>query len=98
MKNTAKLVTVTLSKPVKVDGEEITEIKLRKPTAGEMRGVNLAQLAVMNTDAMLAVLPRITQPSLTEQQLAGEDVDLSDFMEMAGVVVNTFFGKALGGA
>ncbi len=74
--------TVTLSAPVMVDGEEVSRISLRGPKAGELRGVRLTQ---MDTDALMKLLPRITQPPLSGAQLSG--LKLSDFFALAAPAV-----------
>ncbi|MGV6840167.1 MAG: phage tail assembly protein [Planktomarina sp.] len=94
MTNNKSLVSFTLSKAVEIDGKKVTEIKLRQPVAGEMRGVNLSQVILGHTDTMLEVLPRITMPPLTTAQLAGEDIDFKDFTGMCNAVVSNFFGNA----
>ena len=54
--------TVQLDTPIKRGDGQITSVTLRKPNAGELRGVSLAELLQMKVDALQAVLPRITNP------------------------------------
>lgn len=76
---------VTLDKPV-VRGEQIIDqVTLMKPTAGTLRGVSLAAVANAEVDALIKVLPRMTAPILTEQELAA--LELPDLVALAGKVV-----------
>ncbi|EPH0095053.1 phage tail assembly protein [Pluralibacter gergoviae] len=77
--------TVTLETPLKRGEQFIDSITLIKPTAGTLRGVSLAALAGSEVDALIKVLPRITSPSLTEQEIA--TLDLPDLIALAGEVV-----------
>ncbi|MDP1980566.1 phage tail assembly protein [Undibacterium sp.] len=81
--------TITLDEPLKRGDTEITTITLRKPKAGELRGVSLIDLGNMNVVALQQVLPRITAPILTAQDVASLDpADLMDIgMEVAGFLV-----------
>ncbi|MGC9419664.1 MAG: phage tail assembly protein, partial [Rhodovulum sp.] len=51
---------ITLQSPVQRKDETIDQIHLRRPAAGELRGLSLAQLMQMNVDAILKLVPRIT--------------------------------------
>ncbi|WP_157946781.1 phage tail assembly protein [Thalassobius sp. I31.1] len=82
--------TVTLNDPVTVDGNPVSEITLRKPTSGELRGLSLVDILRMETTAMLNLLPRITQPPLNAAQLGA--LDPADFTDLAGKTV-LFFAK-----
>ncbi len=76
---------VPLEKAVKRGEQEITEVTLIKPQAGTLRGVSLAALANSEVDALIKVLPRMTAPSLTEQEVGA--LDLPDLVALAGKVV-----------
>lgn len=76
---------VTLENPIKRGEQEITEVTLIKPTAGTLRGVGLAAVASSEVDALIKVLPRMTAPNLTEQEIAA--LELPDFVALAGKVV-----------
>lgn len=95
--NTPKSVTVNLSKPVKIDGEDVTKITLRKPMVGELRGQKLIEVIQMDVNAMIAVIPRISVPPLMDHQLANGEIEPEDFMDMAAKVA-TFFAKGPAGA
>lgn len=75
---------VILDQPITRGSTEITEILVRKPNAGELRGTQIANLLQMDVTALTLVLPRITQPILTKQDV--EQMDLGDFTQLAMVL------------
>ena len=85
--------TVTLDTPIARQGGAITGVTLRKPTAGELRGVQLGALLQMEVSALLTVLPRITQPSLTAPELAA--MDPADLLQIGTEVAGFLLPKAL---
>ncbi|WP_297200149.1 phage tail assembly protein [uncultured Pluralibacter sp.] len=76
---------VTLETPVKRGEQLIDTLTLMKPNAGTLRGLSLAAVANAEVDALIKVLPRMTSPSLTEQEIAA--LDLVDMVALAGKVV-----------
>jgi len=79
--------TVELDTPI-VRGEHvITSVSLRKPMAGELRGVSLIELMQMDVLALRKVLPRITTPSLTDIEIGR--MDPADLVQ-CGVAVSGF--------
>lgn len=76
---------VILEKPLKRGDQEVKEITLIKPNAGTLRGVSLAAVANSEVDALIKVLPRMTAPMLTEQEVAA--MELPDLVALAGQVV-----------
>lgn len=65
--------TVTLDTPIARGEQRIATLDIRKPNAGELRGVHLADLLQMDVAALIKVLPRLTQPTLTEQDVGAMD-------------------------
>lgn len=84
--------TVTLETPVKSGGTDVTAVTLRKPKAGELRGLKLAEVMQMDADAMTLLLPRITTPILDPAVVA--ELDASDFAALAQKVMGFFLPKA----
>ncbi|AGN83638.1 phage tail assembly protein [Enterobacter sp. R4-368] len=76
---------ITLENPVKRGEQVIDQITLMKPNAGTLRGVSLASVANSDVDALIKVLPRVTAPSLTEQEVAA--LELPDLVALAGKVI-----------
>jgi hypothetical protein len=90
------LKTITLDTPITRGSSTITEVNLRKPTAGELRGVSLASLMQMDVTELTKVLPRITQPTLTDAELA--QLDIADLTQFATEVTGFLLPKALRGS
>ena len=66
---------LVLERPIpRGEKNSITEITLRKPAAGELRGLKLADLINGDVNATIRLVPRISQPSLTEQEVSALDV------------------------
>lgn len=80
-------VTVTLDEPIQRGSGSITQVTLRKPRAGSLRGLNLTDIAQMNVTALQKLLPRISEPTLTEQDVA--DMSPADLVA-CGVEVASF--------
>lgn len=76
---------VTLENPIKRGEQIVSAITLIKPNAGTLRGVSLAAVANSEVDALIKVLPRMTAPMLTEQEVA--TLELPDLVALAGKVV-----------
>lgn len=78
---------ITLDTPIKRGDDTIKSIEVRKPAAGELRGCNLTDLLQMDVVALTKVLPRITTPSLTEQEVGR--MDPADLLQL-GTEVSGF--------
>lgn len=65
--------TVTLDTPIKRGDTTITEIVLRKPQSGALRGTRLQAVMEMDVASMMTVIPRISTPALTPQEMADLD-------------------------
>lgn len=85
--------TITLDVPLQRGATTIGEVTLRKPNAGELRGINLADLLQLNATAIVTVLPRISQPSLTPPECA--QLDPADLMELGTKVASFFIRKSI---
>lgn len=83
-KSQAVTETVELDTPIQRGEQTFTQLELRKPAAGELRGVSLADLLQMNVDALTTVVPRISQPSLTAQEVG--QMDPADLVQIGGAV------------
>lgn len=83
--NTHDLRTVTLDTPIIRGETEVSTITLRRPKAGELRGLSIADIARLEVTAMLKLLPRITTPILNEAELANlPSEDLTALSNEAG--------------
>jgi len=84
---------ITLDTPIQRGATTIAEIVLRKPNAGELRGLSLQRLHAADADELLKLLPRITSPSLTPPECA--QLDPADLSEAGGVVISFLLKKAV---
>ena|SRR5690606_8847464 len=78
---------VPLDSPIQRGEQTINEVLVRKPMAGELRGVSLQDLIQMDVLALRKVLPRITIPSLTDHEIGR--MDPADLTQL-GVAVTGF--------
>lgn len=60
---------VTLEKPLQRGETTVATITLHKPNAGTLRGTSLRECLEMNTDAICTVIPRISDPKITPQEM-----------------------------
>lgn len=84
---------ITLDTPITRGETKITEITLRKPTAGELRGCNLTDLLQMDVATLQRVLPRITSPALTEQDVGR--MDPADMLQLGTEVSGFLLPKGM---
>lgn len=85
--------TVTLDTPITRGEQTITDVTLRKPQAGELRGVSLTALLQMDVDALTAVVPRISAPALTQADVRA--MDPADLVQIGGAVAGFLLQKGL---
>lgn len=83
---------ITLDEPIKRGDQTITAITLRKPAAGELRGVALTELLQLDVSALQKVLPRISAPTLTEQDVA--KMDPADLVQLGSAVAGFLLPKS----
>lgn len=90
--------SAVFSKPVDLDepitrGEQtIDQVTLRKPRSGELRGVALMDIAQLDVVALQRVLPRISQPTLTEADVA--NLAPADLLALGAELAGFFERKA----
>lgn len=84
--------TVTLDTPIKRGKTEIKEVILRKPQSGALRGVRLQALMEMDVNAVMAVLPRVSAPALTAQEV--NEMDPADLLALSVEVVTFLLPKS----
>ena len=84
--------TVTLDTPIVRGDTVISQITIRKPKAGALRGLSLTDVLKLEFDAIAKLVPRVASPVLVEHDLA--DMDLADFTKVATAVVGFFASPA----
>lgn len=86
-------IPVKLVEPIKrASGQTIETLTLRKPRAGELRGLKVGDLIGGDIAALLALLPRITEPTLIAEEAA--NLAAEDVAEIAGAVIGFFLSPA----
>lgn len=83
--------TVELDTPIQRGSKTVTEITVRKPKAGALRGVALADVLNMDVQALTKVLPRITDPAITEAEL--RNMDPADLVQLGSAVSGFLLAK-----
>lgn len=84
--------TITLDVPIQRKGGDITEITLRRPNSGELRGLNLQKIATLDMDAVSMLIPRIVQPMLTQDEI--NSMDLADLSTISYQIYCFFLPKS----
>lgn len=89
--------TAAAARPVQLDtpvtrGETtIDTLHIRKPKAGELRGLNMADVCQLNVNALCTLLPRITVPPITPAEVAA--LDPADFLALSAEVADFLLQK-----
>lgn len=78
---------VVLDRPIQRAGQTIAALQLRKPTAGELRGLSLVAVLQMDVDALATLLPRISAPVIHKPEVMA--MDPADLLE-CGIQVSGF--------
>ncbi|SFR79747.1 phage tail protein [Sphingomonas jatrophae] len=84
----------TLDEDVTLSGKVLfeagTEIVVRKPGSGELRGMTLLSLSQLDVETLEKLAPRITTPVIVK----GAAWALSDLMQFGGEVMDFLLPKA----
>lgn len=84
---------VELDTPILRGKTEITSVTVRKPQSGALRGTRLQALLDMDVNALITVLPRITTPALTTQEI--NEMDPADLVSLSVEVVTFLLKKSV---
>lgn len=84
---------VELDTPIQRDKTEVTSVTVRKPQAGALRGIRLQALMDMDVNAMITVLPRVTTPALTTQEIT--EMDPADLVSLSVEMVTFLLKKSV---
>ncbi len=85
--------TVTLDNPIQRGEQTISDIVVRKPMAGQLRGLNMTDILQVDVNALSKLLPRITSPALTEVDIGA--MDPADLMQLGQEVAAFLLPKKL---
>lgn len=85
----------TLDSAIVIDGVVLhpagTEIKVRKPQSGELRGLQVAALLQMDYNQLETLAPRVTTPMLHKQAVAA--MDPADLTQLGSEVTDFLLPK-----
>lgn len=86
--------TIILDTPIGRGQQTITEIVVRKPDSGSLRGASLNDLLHMDVNALIVVLPRLTltSPALTAVEI--NRMDPADLLQLGGAVASFLLPKS----
>lgn len=84
---------VLLDEPLQRGTTTITQIEVRKPMSGELRGVALVDLLNLDVNALRKVLPRITTPTLSDIEVGR--LDPADLVELGSKVASFLVKKSV---
>lgn len=85
--------TVTLDEPLQRGDDRISSIDLRRPKAGELRGLSMVDLVKLEIDALQQLLPRITTPTLSAHEIA--ELSPGDMFQLATEVAGFLLPKGM---
>lgn len=89
-------VTVELDTPIVRGEQTITRVELRKPDAGSLRGVSLINLLQMDVDALIAVVPRVSNPVITAPDVTR--MDPADLLQIGSAISGFLLPKSAAAA
>jgi hypothetical protein len=84
---------IVLDEPIVRGTQQITELRLRKPKAGELRGVSLSDLLNLDVAAIIKVVPRISLPSINEAEARA--MDPADLVQVGAKITSFLLKKSL---
>ncbi|MFC0206421.1 phage tail assembly protein [Novosphingobium soli] len=87
----AALALVTLDSPLPRGDTAVATVQVRKPKAGELRGLSLSALLNLDYTALETLLPRITIPTLSKQDVAA--LDPSDLTQLGSEIMDFLLPK-----
>lgn len=87
------MTTITLDTPIQREGQTIDRLELRKPAAGELRGLSMLALLQMDVEALATLLPRISTPMVSKPEAL--QMDPADLLAV-GVQVAGFLQQKAG--
>lgn len=85
----AKKAVFTLKKPIKRGDTEITEVELRAPDAGSLRGLKVGDILNLDVTQTRLLIPRISNITEAEFDQISKD-NLSDMTEIMTEVTYFF--------
>ena len=87
-----RFASITLSTPIPRGATTIDTLTIRKPKAGELRGLTLQDLVGTDVTALLKIIPRISSPVLTQEET--DNLEAEDLTEIGGTIRGFFMTSA----
>lgn len=87
-----KFKDIPLGAPIVRGDTKIENLTLRKPGAGELRGLTLQDIYSLDVGTILTIVTRISNPPLTAEE--ANALDPSDLMEIGGAIKDFFLTTA----
>jgi len=84
--------TVKLGTPIARDDTEVAQLTLRKPKAGDLRGLSLQDVLQSDVTSLIRLVPRISDPALTELEVS--ELEADDVAEIGGTIFGFFMSPA----
>jgi len=87
-----KIEEIPLEQPIARGKTTIDTLLLRKPQAGELRGLQLDMIVQGDVNSIIVLLPRITAPPITPNE--AEAMDAADLLACGAAIKGFFMTKA----
>lgn len=85
--------TITLETPIKRGDTQIEQLVIRKPCGSELRGTSLFGVARMDADAIMTLLPRVSEPPLLAHEVLR--MDPADLVQVGVFLAEQLVPKGL---
>ena len=84
---------IPLQTPIARPGAEpIAAVRIVRPKAGHMRGLALSAVLRLDVNALVTLLPRVTQPALLPHEV--DDLEPGDLLALGGAIAAHFITPA----
>ncbi len=85
--------TIVLDTPITRGNQTITQVVIRKPAAGELRGIRIQSLLEMDVESVMTALTRVTIPTLSKPELM--QTDPADFLQLGMGLITFLLPKSI---
>jgi len=85
--------SIALETPIKRGDTQIEQLVIRKPCGSELRGTSLFALARLDADAVMTLIPRISEPPLISAEVLR--MDPADLVQVGVFLAEQLVPKSL---
>ncbi|MBD3611448.1 MAG: phage tail assembly protein [Hydrogenovibrio crunogenus] len=85
-------ISVALSVPIKSGEDKIKTVEIRKPKAGELRGLKLTDVLTLDVDTINELLPRISNLSARDIH----NLEIDDYTTLSSELLGFFVNAGTG--